>query len=243
MKNEGYGYDKWVPRKGARKQIINKIKPSLLSVRAEEHLDQLPGVSHINHYFTMTNTTEYDEMERDNTISNLDILAGSGGVKSLKLRQLASGFVYAKDQETHILGEDKLAAFDDLYQTIKHHQVLVFYQFRAEYDLLMARYDCVSLDDGGKDFWNAGCAPILAVHPQSAGHGLNLQLSHANQVIWFTLPWDLEHYIQGIGRLRRSGNESVTIVSHRIIAANTIENRVHSVLSKRLKEHKSFMAQ
>lgn len=239
----GREYDNWIPREGSREKILRLIRPSMISFKAEDYSDQLPGVQHINHYFQMKTTKEYDEMERDSVISDLDILAGSGGVKSMKLRQLASGFVYAEGgEETHIISDDKLNAFDEIYQEVKQHQVLVFYQFQAEKKALLDRYDGGTLEKEGKDFWNCGAAPMLVVHPASAGHGLNLQHSGAFHVIWFTLPWDLEQYLQGVGRLRRSGNESGVVISHRVIAANTIENRVHSVLNKRLKEHEELMS-
>ena len=47
---------------------------------------------------------------------------------------------------------------------------------------------------------------MLAVHPQSAGHGLNLQ--GQSKMIWLTLPWSLELYEQAVGRLHRSGQRS-----------------------------------
>jgi len=238
----GEGYGQYVPRRGARRDILAKVKPSMLSIRAEDHLDQLPKITHQNHYFTMQRTTEYEEMERDSVITDLDILAGSAGVKSMKLRQLASGFIYATGaEETHVLSDDKINAFDEVYQSIKQHQVLVFYQFEAERNLLLERYEGVTLEKGGKDMWNSGYAPMLVCHPQSAGHGLNMQESNAFHVIWFSSPWDGELYLQGCGRLRRSGNERERVISHRIIAATTIEMRVHAVLDKRLKEHEEMM--
>ena len=111
MKDVGRDYSNWVPREGARAAIIKLIRPTMLSIRAEDHLNQLPEAQHINHYFQMKTTKEYQEMEKDSVISDLDILAGSAGAKSMKLRQLASGFIYAAE-DTHIIGEDKIQAFD-----------------------------------------------------------------------------------------------------------------------------------
>jgi SNF2 family DNA or RNA helicase len=51
----------------------------------------------------------------------------------------------------------------------------------------------------------------LAVHPQSAAHGLNLHVGGASTMVWFTLPDSQEMWEQGNRRLARTGQtEEVT---------------------------------
>jgi SNF2 family DNA or RNA helicase len=72
--------------------------------------------------------------------------------------------------------------------------------------------------------WNEGKIPAMAVHPDSAGHGLNLQECHANRILWYSLTYDLDSYDQLNARLCRQGNESKTVFVDRLIAGK--EDRV-----------------
>ena len=87
-----------------------------------------------------------------------------------------------------------------------------------------------TLDDGDDviDRWNAGQIRLLAMHPASGGHGLNLQ-SGGHTVVWYSLPWSLELYQQGIARLQRMGQEGRVIV-HTLIAHQTIDERVRDAI-------------
>jgi SNF2 family DNA or RNA helicase len=78
--------------------------------------------------------------------------------------------------------------------------------------------------------WNHGELLVALVHPQSAGHGLNLQ-SGGSTLVWFGLTWSLELYQQTNARLWRQGQASATVVLHHIIAKDTIDERVMRTLA------------
>ena len=69
--------------------------------------------------------------------------------------------------------------------------------------------------------WNAGELPLLAVQPQSAGHGLNLQKT-AHHVCFLTEPESAGLYNQVVGRLARTGQKN-TVFVHTIYARNTVD--------------------
>jgi len=71
------------------------------------------------------------------------------------------------------------------------------------------------------DQWNRGEIEVLAGHPASMGHGLNLQ-KVCHHLVMFGLNWDLELYEQVIGRLNRSGQKHPVMV-HRIMVRDSIE--------------------
>lgn len=73
------------------------------------------------------------------------------------------------------------------------------------------------------DKWNSGRIPILLCHPQSAGHGLNLQKG-GHIIVWFGLTWSLEYYQQANARLDRQGQTEPVIVHH-IVAENTVDEK------------------
>ena len=76
--------------------------------------------------------------------------------------------------------------------------------------------------------WNARRLPVLALHPQSAGHGLNLQKG-GSHIAWYCLPWPLESFLQTNGRIDRQGQERACY-AHHIIARNSMDQRVSDAL-------------
>ena len=82
--------------------------------------------------------------------------------------------------------------------------------------------------------WNAGKIPVLAGHPDSMGHGLNLQES-GNDVCWFSLTWNLENYLQFIARVWRQGVKGDTVRNHHIVARGTTDEAMITRLGERAK--------
>jgi SNF2 family DNA or RNA helicase len=80
--------------------------------------------------------------------------------------------------------------------------------------------------------WNAGKIPLAAIHPASAGHGLNLQAG-GSTLVWFGLTWSLELYQQTNARLWRQGQQAETVVIHHIITEDTIDEQIMAALSRK----------
>jgi SNF2 family DNA or RNA helicase len=93
----------------------------------------------------------------------------------------------------------------------------------------------VTLDDGDDSdiiaAWNRGEIEILACHPASAGHGLNLQQG-GHTAVWYGLNWSLELYLQFNARLDRQG-QKMPVMIHRILARDTIDLLVLDRLANR----------
>jgi SNF2 family DNA or RNA helicase len=79
--------------------------------------------------------------------------------------------------------------------------------------------------------WNRGEIELLALHPKSAGHGLNLQYG-GSTIVFVSLPWSLELYEQTIGRLHRSGQTKPVWV-YALLTKDTIDERVWTTLQER----------
>ena len=87
--------------------------------------------------------------------------------------------------------------------------------------------------------WNAGEIPVLLAHPQSAGHGLNLQgAGHA--VIWYSNTWSLEHHEQFIRRLWRQGQRN-NIIVHHIMAKDTVDEAIVAAINRKDKTQQALM--
>jgi hypothetical protein len=119
--------------------------------------------------------------------------------------------------------------------------LLLAYEFNHDFERLRERFGTLDPATGKKvlpylgkgttakqedewiNAWNRNELPIMAAHPASAGHGLNLQEGSAAHVLWFSPTWDLELWDQFIRRLRRSGNEALRIINHIFVCLGTID--------------------
>ena len=76
--------------------------------------------------------------------------------------------------------------------------------------------------------WNKGEISRLVIHPMSAGHGLNLQHG-GSTMVFFSLLWSLELYLQTIGRLVRTGQTNAVSINH-IITRGSMDGRILDAL-------------
>jgi SNF2 family DNA or RNA helicase len=239
--NRGYNFPDWKIHE--EKGLLEYLKPSMLTMRAKDYLKELPQVVTSPHYFDLSpfGRAQYNEMQDDSVVEAADVLAGSAAVQSNKLRQLVSGFVYDDEAQAHFNGKDKLETFASLLDEIGDEQVLVFYGFKAE--AVQLKQWCVPLGSHTINEWNNNREKRMMAHPASAGHGLNLQKSGAHHIVFFSLPWDAESYLQSIGRLLRSGNKAQTVFVHNLLANNTIDTKVVKTLNEKLNRHNRLMGQ
>ena len=123
---------------------------------------------------------------------------------------------------------------EDLIEGANGKPVLVAYWYKHDLDRIKKRFPVREIQTS-KDIldWNNGNISLAAIHPASAGHGLNLQ-SGGSTLIWFGLTWSLELYQQTNARLWRQGQTS-TVIIHHIISKDTIDEDVMKALKKKEK--------
>jgi hypothetical protein len=167
-----------------------------------------------------------------------DIVAMSMASASMKLRQIANGFVYSEDGETHILHEEKAHALAELIDDMGREPLIISYEFIEDLEAIRRVWKNVPYLGQGIganaaretiERWNRRELPVLALHRMSAGHGLNLQAG-GSHVAWYSLPWDLEGYLQLNGRVDRQG-QTRACFGHHLVARYTIDQRVSDVLT------------
>ena len=107
--------------------------------------------------------------------------------------------------------------------------IIVAYQFKSDLARLRERYPkaavlgrTIDKDRDTIDRWNAGEYALLLMHPQSGGHGLNLQEGGCDMV-FLGAPWSYDQYDQCMDRiaggLRRTRPTFIT----RIVMADTVD--------------------
>ena len=228
-------------RRGATTQIEEAISPYVLRMSADDYLD-MPPLLDVPHIVRMPAKARkvYNKMKKD-LVADLPggtVEAGNVAAVYSKLKQMGNGAVYSGDgvlepRKTIEIHDAKLEAIAELVEELQGTPVMIAYEFKHDLKRLRALLgkDTPYIGAGvtgrqakqiEKD-WNAGEIPVLLVHPQSAGHGLNLQKGDAHHIAWFSITWDYELYDQLIRRLLRQGNKSVTIFNHLFIVEDTID--------------------
>lgn len=239
-KNYFYALNRWsfieyklMP--GADKIIDQKISDICLSMKAKDYLNlKEPQVIDVTVELSPKEMKAYKEMEREAVLSIDEevITATSAGIVVNKLLQLANGAIYTKEQKDYkIIHNRKLEALEELVEQAAGENVIVYYTYQHDKERILQKFLEARILKTEKDVedWNAGKIKMLVAHPASAGHGLNLQ-DGGSIAIWFGLNWSLELYQQANARLHRQGQKN-TVRIYRIIAENTVDNRVLEVLN------------
>lgn len=234
------------PKLGAEKEIYRRIEDITISMKAIDHLP-MPELI-INDYKVELDSKERKQYESlaNNLVLELgdeDITVANAGVLSNKLIQMASGSLYYDENHNFVeIHDKKLDALEDLTEGANGEPLLVAYWFKSDLKRILKRlrkikdkmdisFEVLDKSDAIEK-WNKGEINVGLIHPQSVGHGLNLQ-EGGHQLVWYSLTWSLELYQQTIGRLYRQGQKSKSVVVTRIVAKDTIDEDVIRALDKK----------
>lgn len=214
-------------------QIIERIKDITISMESDA---TLPPVVYNKVKVKLPEKVmkQYRKFEKTLLLEEHDIEAVNNGVLTGKLLQLANGSVYDEDRDVIEIHSLKLEALDSMIQDANGAPVLVAYNFQFDLAKLKKKYPHAEVVGEAEDFqkrWNAGKIPLLLIHPQSGGHGLNLQYGGC-LLVWYGLTWSLECYQQLNKRLHRPGQKETVFIQH-IIAEGTVDERVMEVLPQK----------
>lgn len=226
-------------QEGAEGKIYKAIEDICVSMKAEDYLT-MPELIEIPVKVEMSpaEKKKYLRLEADAVLEvskTEEITALSAATLSNKLLQMANGAVYygdGSDKQVHHLHDRKLDVLEELIEEANGKPVIVFYNYKHDLDRIKERFEVRTIDtEEDIKAWNKGEIPILALHPASAGHGLNLQKG-GNTIIWFGLNWSLELYLQANARLHRQGQTS-TVSCYLIITEGTIDEEVIKALQSK----------
>jgi SNF2 family DNA or RNA helicase len=221
------------PLPHAEGEIMGAISDVFFSLRSEDYLDLPPLViSDVKVKLDQISMKRYRFFERECAFTDWDVEAVNRGVLTNKLLQMANGSVYETDKTEKEIHDLKIDALDRIVSEANGKPMLVAYSFKFDLRRLRKKYPRARVyGEGDNDLrdWNAGKIQMLLVHPMSAGHGLNFQHG-GNIAVWFGLTWSLELYRQFVKRLHRSGQKAERVFMYRIIAENTVDEDVLSVL-------------
>lgn len=232
------------PRDGAEREIYRRIGDISISMRSADYLKMPECVMNTVPVRLDSQEFEIYEAMESKMVTELDgveIDAVNAAALTGKLCQLANGAIYTPDGNTVFFHERKLDALEDLIEGANGKPVLVAYWYKHDLVRIQERFKVRELKTS-KDIadWNAGKIPVAAIHPASAGHGLNLQAG-GSTLIWFGLTWSLELYQQTNARLWRQGQQAETVVIHHIITKGTVDEDVMRSLSEKDRSQAALM--
>lgn len=244
---------KWDLRPDAEREILAKISDVCLVMKEEDYLPRVPPLF-VTREVRMNEAQRalYLKLEKDMVVTlddGSEVVADTAAALSAKLLQMASGVLYetklepgqnedddnVKITKIHQIHTHKLEELKQIVEEAQGKPILVGYHHRASKDRLKAAFgkNITFMDADGKCVkpWNKGKIPILAMHPKSGGHGLNLQAG-GHIVVFYDIPWSLELYLQFWGRLSRQGQKHrVTVFL--LVCRDTLDETVVAALTRK----------
>jgi len=263
FRNNYFSYNqysrKYKLRPGCEEIILDKIKDICLVMKAKDYLNLAePTIAPRQVTLSDDQMVLYKSMEEEGYVKlpdGTEIDAETAAALSGKLLQMSSGVLYEtyelgdwetedvrKVKRVHHLHDHKIEMLRQIVEECPGEPLLVGYHFKSSLDRLKKAFPkAVAMDKEGRCIkdWNARKIPMLFIHPQSGGHGLNMQKGGHN-LIFFDLPWSLELYLQLIGRLARQGQKHPVLVQP-LIAKGTLDELVfRSLVAKQDAQEKLF---
>lgn len=221
----------------AQEQIQNVLRDLCLTIDAKDWFDlRDPIVNNIYVDLPAKARAHYEDMEKrmfTEIAEDQTVEAFGAAVKTMRCLHIAGGFsFYGEERQWTDLHDAKLQALDDIIEEAAGMPVLVAYQWVPTLARLKKAFPQgrqLDADPNTIKQWNAGKIPVLFAHPQSAGHGLNLQ-DGGNILVYFDHWWNLEERMQilervGPTRQMQAGHDRPVFV-HNLLAAGTVDELV-----------------
>lgn len=248
------GYD-WTPQPDADKRIADKIAPLVFRRDIKDAGIDLPELLFDDIWVDLPASAMkmYQRME-DDLVAELagedDIVADNAAVASGKCRQIANGcLIDTATGKWSIIHDEKLKAMEDLLEQLQGDPILVTYEFKPDSERLrdVLKIPSISSGNAKKDDmliqqFSKGGLPAVQGNPQSIALGIDGLQDSCCHIAMFGCTWDLQNYLQVIDRVRRQGNKSKHVIVHRILARNTLDERMLRVLDRREATQADFMS-
>lgn len=184
-------------RDGADALILDRVS-SLIHLIVDRKADKLPPIEYHVQRFDMPEDTRavYDEMKHEMVVG--DVAAVNEAVKSGKLRQIASGFMYFEDATSQWFDTARWCNVERWMASLDGRRGIIFYDFVEQRPSAPEiTYDVDAFKRGG---W-----PILAAQINSLSHGVDGLQDICSDVLFIHPMWSRDATEQAVGRVWRTG--------------------------------------
>ena len=181
------------------------------------------------------------------------IVAMSEAAASQKLRQILQGYLYEIDKNgrriVHHMHDEKTNALAELLDSMGKEPLLIGFQYDEDLENIRKVFKNVPYIGQGVSSavandnitrWNKRELPAMAVHANSASHGLNLQYG-GHHICHLALPWGLDPYKQLNERIDRRGQTHL-VYGHHIVARDSKDQDVSQALMDKDVEQNRLIA-
>lgn len=228
----------WEPLPGAEEEIYRRISDIVISLKTPGL--KMPDITYNDICVPMAKNESqlYKTLLKEKVLQlteDVEIMPSNAAVLQGKLSQMASGAIYVEEGSHDYIKihENKLDALDHIIQTTGS-PILVAYNFFSDLDMIKQRFPGATEFNGtGQMYqdWNDGKIPVMCIHPKSTGLGLNFQ-DGGHTLVWYTLPWSLEDYIQTNARIYRQG-QKYPVVIHHLLSRGTIDVKILAAIQSK----------
>lgn len=233
---------KWEDRVGAAEAVAQRIQDITIRHKFEDCIDIPENYAYsIPYFLTPPQAQAYEEMRLAQValLNKLDLITAVNAASvATKLLQIASGAVYDDQGNWHLIDRERYELVMDLVEQRTHSVVFFMWTHQKECLIEEAKKRGITFGviDGtvserrsaeAVEYFQKGLYKIILAHPQSAAHSLTLTRGVAT--IWASPTYNLEHYLQGLRRIYRAGQNKKT-ETITIVAQGTIEEKVQNAL-------------
>lgn len=238
------GY-KWTAKPHAAKEIYAAVADIVLSLNESDYMS-LPEVipNFVRVQLQPAAMAQYKRFERTFILEaeGRKVSAVNAGALHVKKWQLANGALYNDDKDAYFVFHDE--KLDALVEQIDGSSgpLMVIYNFRHDLERIQQRLAKEYGDNlvvevldtqASEDRWNRGEIDVLLLHPESAGHGLNLQKSGCEHIVWFGVTANLEHILQANARLAGGHRRRGGLVISYIVATGTVDDELVELIKEK----------
>jgi hypothetical protein len=224
----------WIALPGAEERIATEFGTVAMTV-ADADMPDLPPLNVVVTPIRLPDSVmaTYQTMQAElfAVVRERSIEAVSSLVATGKCAQLANGFLYGEGNEDPVAVHTmKIDWLRELVESLAGEPLLIAYEFLEDLRAIRRAFGDVPALGGETsageakrlvEAWNEGALPLLAFHPASAGHGLNLQHG-GSRMAWLSPSWSAELTEQAIARIYRPG-QSRHVTIHVCVAAGTVD--------------------
>jgi hypothetical protein len=224
---------KWTIREGAKEVIDRKLADLCLVMLGDDYLD-VPTCSteDIEIALDAESRTSYKKLEKELLLRlrESDVVALNAATLVGKLLQITSGSVYGEDKVVNEIHSAKIDALKKLRKKHGKEPMLVLTSFIHERERVLREIEGSRLfHENDLDDWRAGKIQTWVADPRSLSHGIDGMQDGGRILVWMTLTWSNETFMQTNARLVRTGQSCETLV-YRMIAKDTVDEAVAEAL-------------
>jgi hypothetical protein len=241
----------WVALPGAEERIAADFGTVAMTV-ADDDMPDLPPLNVVVAPIRLPDAVmaNYRTMARElfADVEGRSVEAASSLIATGKLAQLANGFLYDAGADDPVQVHNlKIEWLRELVDSLDGEPLLIAYEFVEDLRAIRRALGAVPALGGLTPArettqliasWNAGTLPLLAFHPASAGHGLNLQFG-GSRMAWLSPSWSAELTEQAIARIYRPG-QTRRVTIHVCVAAGTIDEMKRDRVFNKMSAQEAF---